>query len=260
MTQQQLAEKHLSAYLQEVCYQAAQKIQRQFQSIQRKYSLADSFQIGNLLVNQPAKLFRSFKTDYQYSRLESYAKTAIFRFIGNTIYTQDIEAKREKFSNYGLLRDLNNKELKEALVSQGIQTRHPEIATVLKHQYPELQKQYQIARQLGKHHRNLLKLKELLQQCHQFNPDLSLRDDKATELIQKSLEDCLQSHCKRLMYDSLKQFAQQSHAETLDFVQAFETHLESDLDLSPKPLRSFNSKILAVIDEWTRSTNHGLQR
>ncbi|MEH2067482.1 MAG: sigma-70 family RNA polymerase sigma factor [Nostoc sp.] len=116
------AEKYLSAYLQEACYQAAQNIQKQFKSIQYKYSFEDLFQIGNLFVNQPAKLFRSFKLEYQHSSLENYAKTAIFRFIGNTIYTQDIEAKREKFSDYGLLRDLNNKELKEALASKGINT------------------------------------------------------------------------------------------------------------------------------------------
>lgn len=115
-----IAEKYLSAYLQEACYQAAQKVQRQFRSIQYKYTSKDLFQIGNLLVSQPAKLFRSYQSDYQSTSLESYARTAIFRFIGNVIYTQDIEAKREKFSDYGLLKDLSNKELKEALIAQGI--------------------------------------------------------------------------------------------------------------------------------------------
>lgn len=114
------AQRYLSAYLQEACYHAAQKVQRQFHSVRHQYSLADLFQIGNLLANQPAKLFRNFNLEYYNASLESYAKTAIFRFIGNTIYTQDLEAKREKFSDYGLLRDLSNKELKEALASRGI--------------------------------------------------------------------------------------------------------------------------------------------
>lgn len=119
-TRPSIASKHLSAYLQETCYQAAQKVQKQFQSVQYQYAIEDLFQIGSLLVHQPAKLFRSFKSEYTYSSLESYAKTAIFRFIGNTIYAQDIEAKREKFSDYGLLRDLSQKELKEALAASGI--------------------------------------------------------------------------------------------------------------------------------------------
>lgn len=127
-----LAENHLSAYLQEPCYQAAQKIQKQFQSIRYKYALEDLFQIGNVFVSEPAKLFRSFKLDHQGS-LEGYAKTAIFRFIGNTIYAQDIEAKREKFSDYGLLRDLNNKELKEALAARGICDRQSDPHCLTRH-------------------------------------------------------------------------------------------------------------------------------
>lgn len=397
-----MAEKYLSAYLQEVCYQAAQKIQKQFRSIQYKYALEDLFQIGNLFANQPGKLFRSYKSDYPYTSLESYAKTAIFRFIGNAIYTQDVEAKREKFSDYGLLRDLSTKELKEALASHGIttnqieayclarycynavcqpQTRQgsrsleapsqedltqiaacynqqhnsltvptdlrdamtiqemlstciqaareyrtqrivtlenddiisdptptpwdtivqieervqveslvselfttipetgqtllklwlglnltqAEIATVMQHKYPELQKQYQVARQLGKYSRNLIK--EFLQRCRQLNPELSLQDNKAVELIQEALDECLQAHCKRLVYQYLEQFTQQycnteqlsyEQAEQLieaqqGFIQAFENQLEADLNLSSESLKFVNKKIADVVSEWLRS-------
>lgn len=409
--EQATAEKHLSAYLQEVCYQSAQRLQRQFQSVQYKYSLADLFQIGNLLVNQPTKLFRSFQSTYQYSSLESYASTAIYRFIGNTIYAQDIEAKREKFSDYGLLKDLSHKELKEALAFSGIetsqidahcfarycysavcqpQTKHnsrkleapsqedlahiaacynhqynqlvaatqltdaytiqvmlsaciraareyrtnrvltllsddvisdpmptpwesaiqieereqvkslvsqlfatipevgqtllklwlglnltqSEIATVLKHRYPELQKQYQVARQLSKYNRQ--SLKEFLQQCQQLNPNLALQDDKAIELIQESLNECLQLHCRRLVYTDLEQFIQQYGSEgelsiladlfnveqrrakqtnqpaasIHDFIRAFENQLEQDLNLLPGALEFVNAKIVRVVIEW----------
>ncbi|NMG11169.1 aminoglycoside 6-adenylyltransferase [Brasilonema sp. UFV-L1] len=409
------AEKHLSAYLQEACYQAAKKIQKQFQSIQYKYSLEDLFQIGNLFVSQPAKLFRSFKLEYQDSSLESYAKTAIYRFIGNTIYTQDVEAKREKFSDYGLLKDLNNKELKEALASKGINTsqldsyclarqcfhavyqpqkrqssrslespsqedltqiascynqRHnqlnlptvladskkiqemlstciqaardyrtkrvltlenddiisdpmptpwdivtqteeteqieslvskifttipeigqtmlklwlglnltqAEIATVLKHKYPELKKQYQVARQLGKYSRNFLK--EFLQQCHQLNPEMSLQNDKDIELIQESLDECLQSYCQRLLYAYLEQLTQQYYSEDefliltdlihneqpgyeqtskliekkQGFIQAFEKQLEKNMNLSPESLKFVNRKIAGIVSEWLQSS------
>ena len=404
------AEKHLSAYLQEVCYQSAQKVQKQFQSIRYNYSLADLFQIGNLLVNQPAKLFRGFKTGYQHSSLESYARTAIFRFIGNAIYTQDIEAKREKFSDYGLLRDVSNKELKEALALRGINTsqvdiyclaRHcfnavcqpqtrqssqrleapsgkaltqiafcynqrcnqlglsaladaeeiqkmlsvciqaareyrtrrfttlendnvvsdsmptlwdtaiqaeekeqvetliselfttipetgqtllklwlglnltqTEIATVLKNKHPELQKQYQVARQLGKHSRDLLK--EFLRLCSHLNPDLSLQDAKTIELIQKLLDDCLQSHCKRLMYTYLEQSTRQycnedefllltdlvhkgqlGYEQTSQltkgnqgFIRALEEQLEEALNLPHESLNPVNQKVLDIVNEW----------
>lgn len=134
----QYAEKYLSAYLQEVCYQSAKKVQQQFQSIRYQYSIADLFQIGNLFVSQPAKLFRNFQSSYSKTRLESYAKTAIFRFIGNTIYAQDIEAKREKFSDYGLLRDLSHKELKEALAAAGIHPGQIEAYCLTRHCYREV--------------------------------------------------------------------------------------------------------------------------
>ena len=404
---------YLSAYLQEACYWAAQKLQKQFKSIQYKYSLEDLFQIGNLFVNQPAKLFRSFKLEYQNSSLEGYAKTAVYRFIGNTIYTQDVEAKREKFSDYGLLKDLNNKELKEALASKGINTsqidlyclarecfnavcqpqkrqgsrslespsqedlsqiascynqRHnqlnlpsvladskkiqemlsiciqaardyrtkrvltlenddiisdpmptpwdivtqteereeieslvskifitmpetgqtmlklwlglnltqAEIATVLKPKYPELQKQYQVARQLGKYSRNLLK--EFLQEYHQLNPEISLHDDKDIELIQESLDECLQSYCQRFIYTYLEQFTHQylsedefiiftdlRHNEQPEddqtskliekkqgFIQAFEKQLEKNMNLSPESLKFVNTKIAGIVGEWLR--------
>lgn len=119
--QKLIAEEHLSAYLQEACYWAAHKIQNQFYSIHYKYSLEDLFQIGNLVASKPDKLLRNFNLEYQNS-LENYAKVAILRYIRNEIYVHDIEAKRKKYSNYGLLKDLCNKELKEALALQGINT------------------------------------------------------------------------------------------------------------------------------------------
>lgn len=402
-----LVEKHLSAYLQEVCYQSAQKLQRQFQSVQYKYSLTDLFQIGNLLVNQPLKLFRSFDPTYPNSSLESYASTAIYRFIGNTIYAQDLEAKREKFSDYGLLRDLSQKELKEALafsgleisqiephcfakycynavcqpqarqssrkldapsqeelvqiatcynqqsssamvqivdaegvqamlstciraareyrtnrvqtllsddvisdpmltpwesaiqieereqvkslVSQvfttipemgqvllklwlGLNLTQSEIATILGQKYPELQKQYQVARHLGKYNRHLLK--EFLTLCQQLNPSLPLQDDKAIELIQASLADCLQLHCRQLVYAELDRLTQrysnedefaivaaliqveqayeasQSIDSRLVLIQAFEHQLEQDLTLLPGSFSFVTRKIVEAISEW----------
>jgi hypothetical protein len=114
------AEKHLSAYLQEACLWAARKSSQRFKSIQHKYPLEEYFQIANSAIFPPAKLFKNFNLNYSQSNIEGYAKTSIIRFISNTIYQKDLEGKREKFSNYGLLKDLTKKEMQEALTIKGI--------------------------------------------------------------------------------------------------------------------------------------------
>ncbi|HAZ50108.1 MAG TPA: hypothetical protein DDW76_04680 [Cyanobacteria bacterium UBA11369] len=113
-------EKHLSAYLQEACIWAAQKTHQKYNFLRHKYAIEEYFQIACSFANLPAKLFKSFNLDRPNSNLEAYAKTAILRFIRDKIYQQDIEAKRVKFSEHGLLKDLNNKELQEALASTGL--------------------------------------------------------------------------------------------------------------------------------------------
>lgn len=113
--------RHLSAYLQEACLWAAQKSYLKYKTIRYKYPVEEYFQIGSVFANLPAKLLKSFNLEYPDSNLEGYAKTAIFRAIRDRIYQQDWEAKREKFSDYGLLRVLTAKELKQALSERGIQ-------------------------------------------------------------------------------------------------------------------------------------------
>ncbi|MFN6463913.1 MAG: sigma-70 family RNA polymerase sigma factor [Nostoc sp. DedVER02] len=114
------AERHLCAYLQEACLWAARKSYQRFKFIQHKYPLEEYFQIANSAIYPPAKLLKSFNFDHPQNNIEGYAKTAVVRFISNTIYQKDLEGKREKFSNYGLLKDLTKKEIQEALTSKGI--------------------------------------------------------------------------------------------------------------------------------------------
>lgn len=115
-----IAARHLSAYLQEACLWASQKNYQKFKFLRHKYPLEEYFQIANSAANPPAKLFKNFNLEHPQTNIEGYAKTALVRFVSNTIYRQDIEAKRDKFSDYGLLKNLSNKELREALTSQGI--------------------------------------------------------------------------------------------------------------------------------------------
>jgi hypothetical protein len=111
---------HLLSYLQEACLWAAHKNFQRFSFIRHKYPLEELFQMANLAVNPPDKLFKTFDVEHPQANLYAYAKTAILRFTGNIIYAQDIEAKRDKFSDYGLLKDLTAKELREALLARGI--------------------------------------------------------------------------------------------------------------------------------------------
>ncbi len=113
------AERHLSAYLQESCLWAARKAHQRFNFIRYKYPLEECFQVACLGVNPPSKFLKSFNFSYS-STINNYAKTGILRFIQNVIYLQNIEAKRRKYSDYGLLKDLTKIELKTALLSQGI--------------------------------------------------------------------------------------------------------------------------------------------
>jgi hypothetical protein len=115
-----IAGRHLSAYLQEACLWASQKNYQKFKFLRHKYSLEEYFQIANSAANPPAKLFQNFNFEHPQSNIEGYAKTALLRFVSNTIYRQDIEAKRDRFSDYGLLKNLSIKELREALTYQGI--------------------------------------------------------------------------------------------------------------------------------------------
>ncbi|KOP27411.1 hypothetical protein AMR41_05285 [Hapalosiphon sp. MRB220] len=115
-----VADKHLSAYLQEACLWASQKSYQRFKYLQHKYPLEEFFQIANAAANPAGKLLKNFNFEHPLTNIEGYAKTAIIRLISNTIYQHDLEAKRGKFSDYGLLKDVSAKELREALLYQGI--------------------------------------------------------------------------------------------------------------------------------------------
>ncbi|MEA5593309.1 sigma-70 family RNA polymerase sigma factor [Rivularia sp. UHCC 0363] len=112
------AKKHFSAYLQEACFKAAKDIHYEFKYIKHKYSLEECFQIANVAASSPSKFFKSFNLERETINVEAYAIAAFKRFIRNQIYHQDLEARRTRFSNYGLLKDLSFRELNEALSAQ----------------------------------------------------------------------------------------------------------------------------------------------
>jgi hypothetical protein len=114
------AKRHLSAYLQEACFKAAKDIHHEFRYIKHKYSFEEYFQIANVAASSPGKCFKSFNFERDTINVEAYAITAFKRFIRNQIYQQDLEARRTKFSDYGLLKYISLKELNEALLAQNL--------------------------------------------------------------------------------------------------------------------------------------------
>ncbi|MEL7245839.1 MAG: sigma-70 family RNA polymerase sigma factor [Cyanobacteria bacterium J06643_5] len=115
-----IAKKHFSAYLQEACFKAARDIQYEFKYINHKYSLEEFFQIANIAANSPKKYFKSFNFERSQINIEAYAITAFKRFIRNQIYRQDLEARKTRYSGYGLLKDLSARELNDALLAQSV--------------------------------------------------------------------------------------------------------------------------------------------
>lgn len=113
------AEKHLLAYLQESCLWAAYKVYTKFALIRYKYPLEECFQIACIGANPPSNLFKNFNLNHCNS-IKSYAEITLIRFIQNTIYSQDIEIKSSKYSDYGLLKDLTKIELTTAFLWHGI--------------------------------------------------------------------------------------------------------------------------------------------
>lgn len=106
-----LAAHHLSAYLQESCFWAAQKILTSFTTTQ--FTVSDCFQMG---IAQVAKVLKGFNAKQGFS-LENYA-SAIF-----TSSIRDILRQRQEIdicTPWALLRKTSQKRLEEALRSRGL--------------------------------------------------------------------------------------------------------------------------------------------
>ncbi len=406
------AKRHLSAYLQEACLKAAKDIYSEFQYIKHKYSLEEYLQIANIAASSPGKIFKNFDLERSKINISAYAITAFKRFIRNQIYRQDLEARRTKFSHYGLLKDLSIRELNEALIAynfnekqivlyrlawqsfneifqprtnrlnralspshkdlsaiascynqrcsqlnfthvfadyltiqemlatcvkaakdyrtkqyfcftedydslsdtavytwdiliqeeewqqiqvivdklftnipqqhqivfklwQGLNLTQTEIANILKDKYPELQKQYQVARQLKRYTRRILK--NFAEEWNQNNPEYVLDSEEDIERIKAGLEKCLQKYCKFFMFNILDEIMKEfTHKEQVDLFHdnqfivlpelepdanlfkniklklfdLFRQRIETSMSLESNALSIVNHKIVDIINEW----------
>ncbi|MBV8887319.1 MAG: sigma-70 family RNA polymerase sigma factor [Chroococcidiopsidaceae cyanobacterium CP_BM_RX_35] len=106
-----LAEAHLSAYLQEVCFWTAQKTIASFSTGQ--YTLSDCFQMALTRVD---KVLKGFNSQTGFS-LSNYA-SVVFRSVLKDILRQQQEV--DICTNWSLLRKLSQKRLVESLQNAGL--------------------------------------------------------------------------------------------------------------------------------------------
>ncbi|MBD2775809.1 sigma-70 family RNA polymerase sigma factor [Iningainema tapete] len=106
-----LARGHLSAYLQEVCYWAANKTVTSFSS--QQYTLSDCFQ---MVITKTDKVLKGFKPDMGFN-LKNYA-SAVFSSELKEMLREQHEV--DICSNWRLLRRLTQKRLVESLQNAGL--------------------------------------------------------------------------------------------------------------------------------------------
>jgi RNA polymerase sigma factor (sigma-70 family) len=110
-TKHPLAQSHLTAYLQEVCFWVAREMTSRLRSTQ--YTLADFFQIAN---SEIPKVFKSFTADRGGS-FKTYAKLII------TNALKDLLRQRQAAdvcSDWSLLRKVSKKRIGEVLLHRGV--------------------------------------------------------------------------------------------------------------------------------------------
>ncbi|BDA74044.1 hypothetical protein CAL7716_082100 [Calothrix sp. PCC 7716] len=136
---------------------------------------------------------KNFNFEYPYTNILSYAKTAIIRLVQNQIYQHDIEAKRSQFSDYALLKDLSNKELKECLILGGINQEQLNLYCLVFQCFDEIYQPTYGSYSSGLRKPNQNQLEEMFlfynQRCNQLNLSTQV---STVEDIQSILTTCIQ--------------------------------------------------------------------
>jgi hypothetical protein len=108
-------------YLQLICFYAARKISSQFQNLvnlKASYPLEECFAIAAEISLKPAKFLRKFNFDLSVP-LHGYARIALHHATQDRI-VRELKSKSFKFSDNGLLKQLNPTLLENALKDYGI--------------------------------------------------------------------------------------------------------------------------------------------
>lgn len=111
---------HLCAYLQEPCYWAAERVARRF--VSTHYALSDGFQVA---ITHLDRILDRYSPAYG-SSLKTYARTAFDNCIRDQLRQQQTV---NICSDWGLLRKLSRKQLREALLAAGLTQVEPFVLT-----------------------------------------------------------------------------------------------------------------------------------
>ncbi|NEP62058.1 MAG: sigma-70 family RNA polymerase sigma factor [Symploca sp. SIO2G7] len=116
------AQKHLSAYLQKVCESVAIRLYEKHYgspTLWWQYGLRDYFQMANLFAHNPRELLKNFRLELP-SSLQAYARERIQGKVEGEIRQQNQHLNRLRYSDWGLLRNVEQGELAKALRNRQI--------------------------------------------------------------------------------------------------------------------------------------------
>jgi hypothetical protein len=116
-----LSYQFMFSYLQLICFYSARQISDRFQSsgnLKAYYSLEDCFGIACEAALNPSKLLKHFNFNANFP-IHGYARKAIDNFLQNRI-VKDLKTNALKFSDNGLLKQLNATQLEKALKEYGL--------------------------------------------------------------------------------------------------------------------------------------------
>ncbi len=172
--------KFLSAYLQKIGWYAARKFYGQrielSPSLKLQYPLEDCFQIASEGASQPIKLLKKFNFYYS-NTIKTYANRKIGGLIHDKIKQKNIYARTQSLSDYGLLRIVRKKELKEALVFTD--KNQDEIFCLVLQCYQEIYQPIQISSNRLQEP-NQKQFQAIASRCNQLRKQLNISSELAT--------------------------------------------------------------------------------
>ena len=122
---------------------------------------------------------------------------------------------------------------------QGLNLTQTEIAHLLKSKYSGLQKQYQVARQIKKYNRDILK--KFASEWNQNNPEIYINNEKDIERIKYAFDKYFHIYCQQLIFpllDKVFEEFEDENKENILMIQ-LETDYIKDFNELPKIITRF---------------------
>lgn len=117
------AKSHFSAYLEEICYSTAFYLAKDFNwhGIEKQELFGEFFIIARNIAASPEKTFRSYNLSHpKCSKVTVWAEVKIKAAIREYLIEQNLMRVVDKYSDWGLLRNFSQKQIKECLLHLGL--------------------------------------------------------------------------------------------------------------------------------------------